>query len=246
MEPYYRVQYTISDLHLDCFGRVKPSVLLFFAQDAATSHCKLLGLDWDTMQKRNLFWAVTRNRVEITRLPVAGETITVETWPMPTTRVAYPRSTVGYDAQGNVLFRIISLWVLMDTQSRAMLLPGKSGVLVDGSVRGGELAVPGSIAPKSLKNTRTRVVEYTELDRNLHMNNTRYLDWIEALLPSAFHKENPVRAFTICYLSEAREGQKIRLSWEPLEAGLIQVEGLCETESAEDTHHRVFTAAIQF
>lgn len=246
MEPFYRKQYTISDLHLDCFGRVKPSVLLFFAQDAATSHCKLLGLDWDTMQKRNLFWAVTRNRVEITRLPAAGQTITVETWPMPTTRVAYPRSTVGYDEQGNVLFRVISLWVLMDTQSRAMLLPGKSGVQVSGSVRGGELAVPGSIAPKPLKNTRTRVVEYTELDRNLHMNNTRYLDWIDALLPSIFHKENPVRAFTICYLSEAREGQQIRLSWEPLEAGLIQVEGLFETEHMDDAHHRVFSAVVQF
>mgnify|MGYP002517044180 CR=1 FL=1 len=30
-----------------------------------------------------------------------NEDITVETWPMPTTRTAYPRATVGYDAQGN-------------------------------------------------------------------------------------------------------------------------------------------------
>ena len=147
----YRHTYQISDIHLDCFDRVKPSVLLYFAQDIAGKHAGLIGADWDTLNEKNLFWAIIRHHIQINRLPVSGETITLETWPMPTTRVAYPRATVGYDQAGNVLFRTAAVWVLMNSQTRAMVLPGKSGVTVDGILCGNELARPGSLTPAVLE-----------------------------------------------------------------------------------------------
>ena len=246
MEPIFRQTYKIEDIHLDCFGRVKPSVLLYFAQEAADQHCNLLGTDWDTLAQQQLFWAVTRHRVQITRLPTRGETVTVETWPMPTTRVAYPRSTVCYDSNGNELFRMISLWVLMNTQTRALVLPGKSGITVNGTLRGNELAAPGSLVPKQLPNTVMRTVGYTELDRNGHMNNTRYMDWVDDLLPSAFHGAHPAREFSICYLSEAREQQQIELTWELSEGPVLQVDARRKETSVDAGQSRVFTVQILF
>ena len=246
MEPIFRQTYKIEDMHLDCFGRVKPSVLLYFAQEAAGQHCNLLGTDWDTLAQQQLFWAVTRHRVQITRLPTRGETVTVETWPMPTTRVAYPRSTVCYDSNGNELFRMISLWVLMNTQTRAMVLPGKSGITVTGTLRGNELAAPGSLVPRPLPNTAIRTVGYTELDRNGHMNNTRYMDWVDDLLPSAFHGAHPAREFSICYLSEAREQQQIELTWELSEGPVLQVDARRKETSVDAGQSRVFTVQILF
>ena len=246
MEPIFRQTYKIEDIHLDCFGRVKPSVLLYFAQEAAGQHCNLLGTDWDTLAQQQLFWAVTRHRVQITRLPTRGETVTVETWPMPTTRVAYPRSTVCYDSNGNELFRMISLWVLMNTQTRALVLPGKSGITVNGTLRGNELAAPGSLVPKQLPNTVMRTVGYTELDRNGHMNNTRYMDWVDDLLPSAFHGAHPAREFSICYLSEAREQQQIELTRELSEGPVLQVDARRKETSVDAGQSRVFTVQILF
>ena len=246
MEPIYSQKFQITDIHVDCFGRVKPSVLLYFAQEIAGRHCNLLALDWDTLSKRHLFWAVTRHRVQITRLPTRGETITVETWPMPTTRVAYPRSVVAYDEGGNEVFRAITLWVLMDSETRAMVLPGKSGVLVEGTLRGNELASPRSIVPTVLQNTDTRTVRYTQLDRNGHMNNTRYLDWINDLLPSAFHEGHPVREFTICYLSEAKEGQQLHLSWELSDGPVLNVDAHREKTNVPGEKERVFSAHVVF
>ena len=246
MEPIFRQSYDISAIHVDCFGRLKPSTILYFAQEAAGGHCDLLRLDWDTMAKRHLFWAVIRHRVQITRLPRLGETITVETWPMPTTRTAYPRSIVALDEKGQELFRAISLWVLMDTETRAMVLPGKSGVEVAGLLRGNELAAPGSIHPMVMENTVTRQVGYTELDRNGHMNNTRYLDWIEDLLPSAFHKERSIREFTICYLSEAKEGQKIKLDYQLLDGPVLQVDAHRERTDVSGKTERVFSAQVLY
>ena len=246
MEPIFRHNFEISDLHLDCHGRVKPSVLLFFAQEAAGQHCQLLKLDWETLAKQNLFWAVTRHRVQITRLPVRGETITVETWPMPTTKVAYPRSVVGYDAQGNELFRTISLWVLMDSQSRSMVLPGKSGVVVDGVLRGNELALPHSILPGERPNQQLQTVRYSHLDRNGHMNNTRYMDWVNDLLPSAYHGEHPIREFTICYHAEAREGQEITMDWDLTEDPCLVVDAHRAKTDVPDKQERVFSAKVEF
>ena len=246
MEPLYKQVFTVSDIHVDRFGRLKPSVVLYFAQEVAGTHAALLGAGWETLAQKHLFWAVIRNRVQITRLPVRGETVTVETWPMPTTRSAYPRSVIAYDEQGNELFRSISLWVLMDSQTRAMVLPGKSGIRVPGSLRGTELAPPGSIAPAPLANSTLRTVLYTELDRNGHMNNTRYLDWVADLLPSAFHQQHPMREFTVCYLSEAKENQHLQLFWELADGPCVRVDGCREKENDPGKTERVFSIRAIF
>ena len=245
MEPIYREQFTIDDMYVDCFGRLKPSALLYLAQSMAGKHCVQLHLTWEDLAAKGLFWAVVRHRVQIERLPIRGETVTLETWPMPTTRVAYPRAMAAYDAQGNVLFRTMSLWVLMDLNSRAMVLPGKSGVEVNGVSRGLELTTPNSLLPKSLQMQTSNIVAFSQLDRNGHMNNTRYLDWIFDLLPSAFHAEHPIREFVVCYLNEAREGQRVDMTWELSDGPQLQVEA---TRAKEDNQKsdRVFCADIRF
>jgi len=246
MEPFYKQTFTVTDLHVDRFGRLMPSVLLYFAQEVAGKHAAMLGAGWEALSQKNLFWAVIRHAVQITRLPCRGETVTVETWPMPTTRAAYPRSVIAYDETGGELFRTVSLWVLMDTRTRAMVLPGKSGVIVPGSVRGTELAAPASLTPMPLAGRAQRTVGYTELDRNGHMNNTRYLDWVADLLPSAFHEGHPLRQFTICYLSESKESQQISLNWELLEGPCLRLDGYRQMEDAPEKSERVFSVQALF
>lgn len=246
MEQIYKQTFLIDASRTDAFGRATPACLLYFAQEAAGAHCALLGADHTVLDKQNLFWAIIRNRMEITRLPVLGETITVETWPMPTTRSSYPRATAGYDKDGNLLFRSVSLWVLMDIKTRTMVLPGKSGVTVDGVLRGCETAAPGSISPKELENTVFRNVSSAELDRNRHMNNTYYLDWTCELLSGDFRREHPVREFTICYLNEAREGDNVQLNFLLSDGPCLQVEGRRNGANPQEKQERIFTAQLYF
>lgn len=245
MEPIYQHDYFVNDAAVDCFGRLKPSMLLFYCQDVAGYHCLELGTDYDTLASKNLFWAIIRVKVQITRLPRSGEMIHVETWPMPTTSTYYPRSTVAYDRNGKELFRAISLWILMDVDNRTMVLPGKSGVTVQGMLTGTELTVPRSLSPKTLSNIHTRTVAFSDLDRNGHMNNTRYLEWMMDLLPSSFHREYHPKEFTVCYQSEAREGQELRLHWQMDENGILYVDGHREVPE-KGGFQRVFNAQMQY
>ena len=242
----YHQKFTVSAMQADCHHRAKPSVLLFMAQEAAGGHCRELALSWDALQKKQLFWAVIRHKMQITRLPMEGETVTVETWPMPTTRSAFPRATVAYDENGNEVFRSVALWVLMHTESRSMVLPGKSGIALEGTLTGNELALPASIVPKVLENSVARTVRYSELDRNGHMNNTRYLDWVDDLLSAEFHKAHPVREFTVCYLSEAMENQNIELNWQLSDGPCLQVDGRRARTGVPGEYDRVFSVQMLF
>lgn len=246
MELIYRTQITISVTDCDCFGRLKPSAILSMIQQAATNQCLQLNMGWEDMAKKNMFWAVIRQKVLITRLPSYDQRITLETWPGKTSRVAYPRSAIAYDEQGNELFRVIGLWVLMDLTTRAMILPKESGIVVPGYVRGDELALPKSLAVKHLSGHATRQVMYSELDLNSHMNNARYLDWMDDLLPSFFHKEHPIKEFTINYSSEARESENIDLQYELTPEGQFYVEATRIQDNPSTDHHRVFAIQASF
>ena len=149
---------------------------------------------------------------------------------------------MAYGSDGEELFRAIGMWVLMDAGTRAMVLPGKSGVEVQGRLTGSELKAPGSLAPKELTHTTLRRVGYSDLDCNGHMNNTRCLEWIDDLLPSAFHKNHVPTEITVCYHSEGREGDTLQMHWKIPEDSVFQVDAFRDGESAQ----RVFTAQIRY
>jgi len=243
MEPIYSQEFHITDNCVDRFGRLRLSSLLYYAQEVAGNHFDRIAMTYEQLAQRGMFWAIIRQRVHITRLPRSGETIRVETWPMPNTRSAFPRSVAAYDAEGRELFQVLSLWVLMDAKNRKMILPGKSGIALPGTVRGNELPAPASLPARELKHHRSRPVCFTDLDRNGHMNNTRYLDWIADLLPSAFHETHTPVEFTVCYLSEAREGQELTLSWETAEDGCLLIDA---HRSTGEKSERIFSARMQY
>ena len=245
MEPIYRKDFHVDVLAVDAFGRLKPSMLLYYVQESAGSHFSTLEDPAAPIAEKNLFWAVTRHRVRISRLPVLGETVTVETWPMPTSRVAYPRAFVFYDSAGNEIGRAVSLWIFMDHHTRGMVLPGKSGVTVNGILRGSELDIPKSLLPKDLPQSINRTVTYSLLDTNGHMNNTRYLDWVDDLLSADYHAKHTLAELTICYLSEAREGQDITIHY-GLEEDILEVDARRERTDVTGRVDRVFSAQVRF
>lgn len=243
MEPIYEKTYLLTDMHTDAFGRAKPSALLSFAQDIAGEHAAQLSDNYDALQKKHLFWAVSRHSLEIFKAPKIGQTLLLRTWPMVTTRSAYPRAVEGYGQDGALLFRMVSLWVLMDTKKRSLVLPGRGGLTINGCNRGCEGELPGSLPPGQQENSTCRSVTYSELDRNRHMNNTRYLEWISDLLPLSFHETHYPSLCRVCYLQEALPEQTLRLAWRIDENGLFSLDGYLESSTPEK---RIFAAQVQF
>ena len=235
----YSLKMAVKPENLDGDGKLKMSALLYYAQEAAGAHAAVLGTDWETLQKKNLFWAVIRTRVDILAQP-SGNEITLKTWPMPTSRTAYPRCVMGYDADGKLLFKVLSLWVLMDVHTRAMVLPGKSGVEVLGTVVGGEPDMPKGLPVTEQAQTVYKTVEQQHLDRNGHMNNTRYMDWVMELAP-----EKTVESIELCYFNEGRLGDQMELDFtHGTEALSVNIHRLrTDGTAAKD---RIFAALVRY
>ena len=104
-------------------------------------------------------------------------------------------------------------------------------------------APPSALPPGVLTNRRCRSICYTDLDRNGHINNTRYLDWIDDLLPSAFHRDHQAREFIVCYYSEGKEGQELELQWDMLQEDMLQMDA---HRTADGKTERVFSARILY
>ena len=245
MDQFFEKSITIAKSEVNKQNRLTLSALLYHAQEVAGAHSQMLSCDRDSLTDKNLFWAVLRHRVVIHRLPSAGEIITVRTWPMPTTRTAYPRAVRAVDGNGNILFELVSLWVLMDRTSRAMVLPGKSGVEVQGIAFGDEPASPGSIVPGNHLNTAQWLVSQQELDVNGHVNNTKYLDPVERLADALNNTQSP-KEMTICYLAEAHAGDTLTLQYTLSEEGIFTLDGTRPRAETPEKPGRIFAVKLCF
>lgn len=239
MTSVYENRYEVLPLATDRFGRMLPSMMLRLSQQISGEHCTLLGVDQPYLDEKGLFWAIIRNDLQITRLPAAEEKLTLRTWPLPTTRTAYPRAVIAYDEAGEEVFRVSSLWILMDRESRAMVLPGKSGVEVNG-IEAEQIPLPRSLSPVTPAATEDRSVRFLDLDKNQHMNNARYLDWVYDALPDGFHESHALRHAALCYLNEARFGQALTLGWAFTDKNSLQLD-----ISSPDSG-RIFSAQLAF
>jgi len=51
MEPVYSQNFTITDLYVDCCGRLLPSRILYMMQEVAGNHFTNLAMDYDSLAR---------------------------------------------------------------------------------------------------------------------------------------------------------------------------------------------------
>jgi hypothetical protein len=124
-----------------------------------------------------------------------------------------------------------------------LVLPDRGGLTINGCNRGCEGPIPVSLLPGKYENSAHRTVVFSELDRNRHLNNTRYLDWVSDLLPMSFHETHYPVSCKVCYLQETLPEQTLRLSWQLDADGLLAVNGYLSESTPEK---RIFAAQVQF
>lgn len=190
-------------------GELKSSDLLRLLQDIAGEDATRRGGGQELLHSRGCAWVLVKNRLAIRRWPAAGETLTLETWPMQGRFALYPRGFTLCGAAGELLISVESVWAIMDVQSRTMLRGEDRGITLEG-VEEGRLRPQRRIALPEGGEVFSLSPTPEQIDVNGHMNNAAYFDAVEPLLPARLRGKHPC-LISIDYEHEILPGRSAAL-----------------------------------
>jgi acyl-ACP thioesterase len=248
MEAVAKYSFTniIPDRDCDFKSKLRISTLFGYLQDAASLHARNLGASVETLQEKfGVAWILMRLKVDILRMPTWLENITVETWPQKPAAL-YERDYLIKDETGEVLVRGSSVWVLMDLLTRSIrketLFDYKGIPLLTERAfkdRLGKLRVDAALAPAIEKK-----IDYSDLDRNRHVNNTRYMDYAMDSIGTDYLNTHEVKQIEVNYVNETRSGETIIVSKgsSDSEDGVFYIEGTIAEDGRTAFKSKVVTA----
>lgn len=223
MTGVYEQAYRIRSCNVDRERRLRLSTLFTMLQEASIAHTTLLGMGREKTLDQGLLWIVTLQEAHIARLPVYDEEIVLYSHPGDTMHLFFPRYYRITDREGHVLVDASALWALMDTQTRRMAFPEEHGIVINGVKTGEEIPLPRPPRLGELTEKTAFTVLYSYADLNGHMNNTRYLDLAEDIMPPEV-RSGKIRLVQTEFSAEARPGDSIALSWGAAE-GVFSLSG---------------------
>ena len=208
----YSQEFRIASYQTDLTALIKPSAILEIMQEMAGAHAELLDVGRTRLLPMNLAWVLTRVEVRMERYPVSGESIAVETFPMPNRRVFFPRYFIFRDSSGNQIGCAGSLWVVLDFTTRKMGNPAEiAAMMPDNHDLTAPMGMPATVEEIPGEGIEAmRLPVYTDLDVNGHVNNTRYLDWCCNALGIDAMRDHAMKTFCVNYNQEILPGQEVR------------------------------------
>ncbi len=196
-------KHAIASFMVDGKRGLTPTLLFNLLQEAAVNHANLLGVGWDFLHQYNQFWALSRMDVEILRMPQWLDQVTIYTWPKMNHYLIQPRDYQMEAADGEVLVRATSNWVILDGEGKPRQLSAYEDKL--GVVEGlHAIPTPASRLRSGVpcENPVFKPVVYSNIDLNRHANNSAYVTWVMDSFDHDFHLTHNLAFLTINYLQQ--------------------------------------------
>ena len=213
-ELYYEKQHTLLMRDCDMHRRLKPSVMLAMFQDCSEALTEGWGVGLDAMLRRGIIWVAAKVDCAVTRLPEHCETVIVRGWAGRSRSGICPFRYELLGRTGEALAEGCSMWVLSDLEAHSMMSANVPRIsLPTPEPERAPLPRMRPIrAPAEFSRTPRRV-QYSEVDINGHLTNTRYVDWMTDLADPAFHRDHPMTGLRIDYRAETFPEEEITLDW---------------------------------
>ena len=182
-----------------------------FMEEAAGNHAESLGFGVDFLQEKGITWVLARMQLEVYELPVSTDTVVVKTWPVEVERLQFRRDFTLSDGNGRDFVRAVTDWVIIDLASRRLLkIPDFiAACQVPNAPRAftkEKLRIDGQENSPELKSF---VVRKADIDRNRHVNNVRFSDWMLESVPDDICENKKLSGLQIIYRAEAVYGDTV-------------------------------------
>ena len=197
----------IIDVHdIDHNGVARLSSLMKYIQSCAEAQLAESGMSYDELRAMNRAFILSRIKLEFTHTVRALERVSSLTFPCESRGFSFLRC-YAMERGGVTIGRAVSLWALIDTETRGLVRVNdfELGLQTHEPL---ELSLGRFRFPSEFTDVGKYRVRYADLDRNGHMNNTRYPDMYSDFLPLDGKR---IHTITINYLNEARPHESLRV-----------------------------------
>jgi len=177
----------------DHTGRLRPTALLNYFQEAASAHAEKLGAGVLELLKRKLTWVLSRYHIRLIRYPRWKEIVELTTWPSINQGLFALREFEARDEKGAILAAATSSWMLIDLKTKRPVPPDEH---LGHYLRNPRRAVVSDFAslptfgqPDFERSFRVRM---GDLDWNRHVNHVAYIGWaLETTAADFLEKHRP-------------------------------------------------------
>lgn len=205
----YEKKLTLFDSYFDANDNLSPKSVLSIFQDVAARHANDIGVGFETMINKNLYWVLSRVKYDVLKMPKPTQEVIVQTWPHEKGRIDFDRDMRILSKDGEVLVIATSKWCVIDCKERKLQRTDNVeyiGEIFDEknySERFDKIIIPAEEKHLAFD----YIVRFSDLDHNKHMNNTNYA----SLVLNAVSNKT-INHFEINFINECLIDNKIRIS----------------------------------
>lgn len=214
----YKKDYKLFNSYFDINDNISPKAILTIFQDIAGFHGEKIGVGYENMLKRGLFWVTARVKFDVIRFPKVYEEVEASTWPHAPNRFDFDRDYVIKNKAGEVLIKGTSKWCVISTSTRKIStmddFPCKN--LVEEKMYEDRFARSKTLSKEEGELRLTHTVNLCEIDHNKHLNNTFYADYIYRALEGKSLKHLQINFIQECVL-----GDKLDIYTKEEEEGIL-------------------------
>ncbi len=221
MVKQYTEKYTIPTYECDQSDYLKIPTLVKILIKISGSQSEELGVSDAYVHSFGLGWIILQHDLKITRLPKAGETVTLTTEAASYNKFFCYRNFWIHDEEGNECVLMETTFAMMDLKARKMgsvldeiVEPFESEKIK--RIKRGEKILP----VEEIKAEKEYAVRYYDIDDNQHVNNAIYLDWMLDVVTIDWITDYIPTTLSIKFNKEIRYGEIIDSSYQQDETGL--------------------------
>jgi acyl-ACP thioesterase len=229
----------------DYYRRWKLSGLFQTLQECATQHALQLGRGYDQLIRDDLAWVLSRFKMRIESLPLAGEQVKIETWPKGLQqKLFFMRDFLVTSPDGGTVYASASsAWLLIDTRTRRMQMPTVLGNSLPDN--GGRFALdePLDRIPVNgidLQEQFTVQARPSMIDLMGHVTSARYIEWVVDCFPVEAYQPG-VAWLQLNVNHEIKPGEHVSVASGKASDGSWIIQGTNQNTSAD-----AFTAQLGF
>ena len=198
----WQEEFTVTSFDAGPDRTLRIARLLQWLQETAERHLKAFDIGYEALRDGGLVFLIARSWLKIHRMPRLSETLTVVTRPCGTQKAQFFRGYEVYVGE-ELCAEAVQTSVSADPESHRILHPREFARFGFDPACGGEPAmIPPKLKTGDLPVIGERVIRYSDLDYNDHLNNAIYADFITDFIPGGMHGRR-IAELQINYVNES-------------------------------------------